>query len=100
MATSTQVNAAGTLLLEHVVTPPAAAPPRPYAERVAFHIYLVRNHNAFAADDAHGLDLPALERQLLRLRVPKQHFSFTTHRISMSDDPKLAMAYATALRHA
>ena len=48
---------------------------------------------------ADGLQLDALERQLLRLRQPQQHFSFTTHTLSMADEPRLAMAFATSLRH-
>ena len=121
--------------------PPSPRTQAPYAERVAWHIYVVSSHDAFAADDALGVDLEALERQvvipllhrllrvlppfgclcrtycsgcsrpspppppraapqLLTLRQPQQHFTFTTHRLSMSEDPKLAMAYATALRHA
>ena len=36
---------------------------------------------------------------VLRLRQPQQHFSFTTHTLSMFDEPRLAMAFTTSLRH-
>ena len=86
--------------MEHVVTPPSSPLlDSPYAERVAFHIYVVSNHEAFAPAGAEDLELDALQRQLLRLRQPQQHFSFTTHTLSMADEPRLAMAYATSLRH-
>ena len=71
-----------------------------YAERVAFQLYVVHNHDAYDPDDPRHLDLAALERELLRLKLPSQSFSFTTHRIAMADEVPLALAYAASLRHA
>ena len=70
------------------------------AERVAFQLYVVHNHDAYDPDDPRHLDLAALERELLRLKLPSQSFSFTTHRIAMADEVPLALAYAASLRHA
>jgi len=91
------------LLQEHVLAPPSAelrGEVGLYAERVAFQLYVVHNHDAYDPDDPRHLDLAALERELLRLKLPSQSFSFTTHRIAMADEVPLALAYAASLRHA
>jgi hypothetical protein len=42
-----QLAAAAALLMEHVITPPSSTLLNaPYAERVAFHIYIVSYHQA------------------------------------------------------
>ena len=47
-----------------------------------------------------GFPLPAFESAISALRLPSQHFTFTTHRLALHHDPTLAMAYATSLTHA
>ena len=103
-----QLGVAVSLLQEHVLLPPSSPLVRggggshalPYAERVAFQMYVVSNHGAADhADGPEGLALAAFERGMLALRLPSQHFTFTTTHLAMHTDPTLAMAFETSLRH-
>ena len=96
-----RVAALARLLHERVLLPPTAGLERStYAERVAFHFYVVASHRSFSADGPDGLGLGVLQRGLESLRLPGQAFSFTSHHLGMAEDPRLAMAYATSVRHA
>ena len=96
-----QLAAVTGVLQEHVVAPPSAElQVAQFAERVAFHLYVVHGHSSFTAEGPGFLDIEAFKLQLLSLRLPQQHFTFTTHRINMYDDPGLALAFSTSMRHA
>ena len=44
-------------------------------------------------------DMNSFKQQVSSLRAPDQEFSFTFQRVDMSDDPSLASAYYTSMRH-
>ena len=97
-----RLGAAVSLLQAHVLLPPTAATARKhtYAKRVAFHLYVVTAHASYDATGASALALEGFERALLALRLPSQHFTFTTHTLALYEDAGLALAYQTSLRHA
>ena len=100
-----QIGLAVSQLKEHVLLPPVlpltltSSSEQPYAERVAFHIYVVSAHASYELDGPDGLALSAFERGLLTLRLPSQHFTFTTTHLQLYKDAGLATAYAASLHH-
>jgi hypothetical protein len=69
-----------------------------YAERVHFHLYALVNHQHY---DPLGEEFVArLKYGLEQLRMPSQTFVYSVHKLTLADDPSLAMAYASALRSA
>lgn len=67
-----------------------------YHEHVIFSLYVLKNHNAF--DPLENDFYPMFKIAMNQLRLKGQEFSYTVTHLSMSDDPVLAMAYASALR--
>lgn len=86
--------------LRDAVLPPVADmhTPKLYHRKVAFNLYVVRNHNSY--DPLEGDLWPKLQLALEQLRVRGQQFSFQLHELHLSSDPALAMAYTSSLRAA
>ena len=85
--------------LHHVLTPSVAAmPDTGYAEQVAFHLYVLVNHQYY--DPLADSFVDRLKYSMDQLRLPSQSFSYAVHKLTMDDDPVLAMSYSSALRSA
>ena len=86
--------------LHHLVTPSLAHPSatQRYAATVTFHLFLLTDHERY--DPAHGHLVSRLRHGVEQLRMEGQTFSFQVHRMSVSDEPMLAMAYTNSLRSA
>ena len=85
-------------VLHQVFTPAVAHHGGPYARSVTFHLYALANHQAYDPLE-HGF-VERFKSAMEPLRLPEQEFVFVTHRLSMSDDPRLSMAYSNALKAA
>lgn len=88
--------------LRQLVTPLTAewaTSPATYAERVAFQIYSVTEHSI--SDDggsaSPSIDIDMFKEEMLKLKLPSQEFSFAFSKLSLVDDPTLAVAFALSL---
>lgn len=93
-----QLSATLSSTLRLSLTPLSAPPPlpSPYAPRVSFHLFVLRDHDAYNPLD-HSF-LPRFKASLERLRLPAQDFAYSVQTLTMADDPRLSMAFSTSLR--
>lgn len=85
--------------MRHVITPSTSSGAYRFHARVSFHIYLITQQTYYARSRT-AFDVTDLQDELAALRLPSQQFQFTKHKLSLAEDPALAMAYAGALRSA
>lgn len=86
--------------LTHLVTPSSAGWRTPYRPRIAFHIYMVTNHDTYDPLHPDNFNLNTFRNQLESFRAPGGTFAFQTHHMSLIDDKALALAYEKSLRSA
>jgi hypothetical protein len=84
--------------LHHVFSPAVAEVGGDYAQRVNFRLYVLRNHNSYEPVSADAL--AQLRAALEQLRVEGQEFVFSTHQMTLADDPTLAVAFTSSIRSA
>lgn len=88
--------------LRHLITPVSLNQPYQRKEHWAFQIYLVVNHKdynpASPADMAFDLDL--FKKEILKLKLPSQEFSFVLNTLDQANDNTLALAFRTSLHTA
>lgn len=84
--------------LHQVLTPSVGDTHRSggYAQRVHFHLYALVNHQHY--DPLGDQFVARLKYGLEQLRMPSQTFVYSVHKLTLADDPALAMAYTAALR--
>ncbi len=63
---------------------------------LSFHIYLV----SVQESSVDGFDYESFQKELKKIRLPKQEFSFTLHKMKLSDDPSLSVSFYGALHTA
>lgn len=68
-----------------------------YTNRVAFHVYVIANHNQYNPRDEQNFNYEDFRRELTKFALPKQEFTFTIKSIDMSADPVLAAAFGASL---
>eukprot|EP00003_Mantamonas_plastica_P007625 TRINITY_DN1647_c0_g1_i3.p1 TRINITY_DN1647_c0_g1~~TRINITY_DN1647_c0_g1_i3.p1 ORF type:complete len:958 (-),score=294.74 TRINITY_DN1647_c0_g1_i3:8-2881(-) len=86
--------------LRHVITPSTPSFKTFFAERVTFNIYMIVDHTRYKATDRRNFNLKAFKRQMTKFKLPGQHFSFVVHRIPMTKDHALSMAFTSSLKSA
>lgn len=84
--------------MRHVVTPSTASQVYHYHKKVSFLVYLVNNQQTYKPDAPENLEMAVLKREIERLSLPSQSFQVAVHKLSLGDDPALALAFAAAKR--
>eukprot|EP00698_Gefionella_okellyi_P007073 TRINITY_DN1720_c0_g1_i3.p1 TRINITY_DN1720_c0_g1~~TRINITY_DN1720_c0_g1_i3.p1 ORF type:complete len:764 (-),score=127.23 TRINITY_DN1720_c0_g1_i3:951-3242(-) len=84
----------------HLVTPSSSFLPSQFSERVNFHLYVVTNHNSFDPLGPTALNADVYREAISSLCTRQQQFSFAIHRVSMSDDAEISVAFHRSLRTA
>eukprot|EP00276_Gloeochaete_wittrockiana_P005699 CAMPEP_0184659246 /NCGR_PEP_ID=MMETSP0308-20130426/28998_1 /TAXON_ID=38269 /ORGANISM="Gloeochaete witrockiana, Strain SAG 46.84" /LENGTH=844 /DNA_ID=CAMNT_0027098935 /DNA_START=328 /DNA_END=2859 /DNA_ORIENTATION=- len=92
--------AAMSSFIRHVVTPATPALPFYYSEKLLVHLYVMANHAQYDPLDPTYFDVESFKKELIRYQLPSQQIVFAVHKIKMSDDPALAMAYSSSFRTA
>ncbi|KAL6045346.1 Transmembrane protein [Balamuthia mandrillaris] len=82
--------------LHHIATPPAPLFPSYYTQRVTFHFFVISTHSEYKPMDF--FDYEAYKREMLKLKLPTQEFSFVLKRIEIGDDKEVRMALHDSLR--
>ena len=98
-----RVGATVSHALRHVVAPPtsAAFPDLGYYEQAHVHIYLIEQPGLpKAARSSAEREVLVAQREIESLALEGQTLQVTLHRLSIGEDPVLAVAYSTALRSA
>eukprot|EP01114_Cavostelium_apophysatum_P019136 TRINITY_DN6079_c0_g1_i2.p1 TRINITY_DN6079_c0_g1~~TRINITY_DN6079_c0_g1_i2.p1 ORF type:complete len:413 (+),score=113.23 TRINITY_DN6079_c0_g1_i2:1714-2952(+) len=86
--------------LKHLVVPSSPLFETPYAERVTFHLFILRTHESYNPRDPNYFNYERFKQQILKLKLPTQEYAFTLKEIFINDDPALSVAYSTSLRTA
>eukprot|EP00850_Spirogloea_muscicola_P002609 SM000010S04247 [mRNA] locus=s10:531434:539424:+ [translate_table: standard] len=92
-----EVGAVLSSAMRHVITPSLMDGEYHLYDRVDFHLYLISRQSA-TSNTQMPFDVQTFNREVRKLAQPNQKFDFTSHRLSIADDPAIAMAYAGALR--
>ncbi|KAL3688199.1 hypothetical protein R1sor_014508 [Riccia sorocarpa] len=85
--------------MRHVVTPSTADGAYHYYENIYFQIYFI-SQDKYKHDALLPVDILAVKEALSGLVVPGQKATFGIHKLALSEDPRLAMAFAAAKRAA
>ena len=83
-----------TTAVHHLIAP-SLQQPQPlqrYSEQLVFHLYVLTDHDRY--DPLHGQLLTRLRLALDQVRLDQQRVEFRLHRMSMEDEPELAVAFA------
>ena len=79
----------------HHLIAPSLSHPQPlqrYSEQVVFHLYVLTDHDRY--DPMHGQLLARLRLACDQFRLEQQKIDFKLHRMTMEDEPELAVAFA------
>ena len=97
-----RVGATVSHALRHVVAPPTATGGRlGYYDQAHIHLYLIEQPGLPMVLRATAeREVEAVQRALESLSLPAQAFQVTIHKLSLADDPVLAVAYSASLRSA
>ncbi|KAL2630290.1 hypothetical protein R1flu_014976 [Riccia fluitans] len=85
--------------MRHVITPSTADGAYHFYENIYFQLYFV-SQNKYKHDALLPVDIAAVKEALARLVVPAQKAVFGVQKLALSEDPRLAMAFAAAKRSA
>jgi hypothetical protein len=86
--------------VRQVFLPPASLYAPVLDRAVSFHLFVVSDHDAYAAVDELTFDWQRVRGELQALRLPYQSFGFRVTTVSLSDEPRIIAALAASLRSA
>eukprot|EP00271_Cylindrocystis_brebissonii_P006328 TRINITY_DN19063_c0_g1_i1.p1 TRINITY_DN19063_c0_g1~~TRINITY_DN19063_c0_g1_i1.p1 ORF type:complete len:958 (+),score=258.02 TRINITY_DN19063_c0_g1_i1:129-3002(+) len=85
--------------MRQIVTPPTSDGAYHFYEKISFHIYLITQQTYYDRRRT-PFEVAELREELALLALPTQRFMFSVHKLSLAEEPALAMAYTGAMRSA